>query len=537
MVPLAAVLLRPEAPPLPDPLPEYRLDLTWRGREARGTGSLVVPNPGDAPLRDVSVLLHGNDGPRASTSVHKLESPGRTVSVDADVRELLVHLDPPIPAGGSAVLELEWSVALREQPPGSDDLLVQGLAQLSGHGGDFGLQATGDGITVLATAYPMLAPRAGGTWAPRMVRPDAPVGDTAWNGPARWDVTLHPPAGVRVVTNLVDEAGPDGSVHARGEGPWDFVLVGYTGVEVATRDVGGVKVRSWYRPQDAAAGRAVLGEAAHALQFLERYGRYPYRELDLAEASLTGGAGGVEFGGLALIASWLYGRPGGGGPLGALLGGAPLLDLAEMRSFVVAHEVAHQWSPGLLVADAWAQPIVDEPLAQYLAWRVVQGNRTGPEARALFDRQVTVGYAAMRLMGRDDGPAARETTAFPDAMAYGGLVYGKAPHLYRALHESLGPATLDDALRDAIAARAWTAVDGRSWLALLEQEGAAGAEAAGDRWWWGETGDEDLALDPDGRAAMRMMLGDQAPLFEATLAQLGMTPAQYFASFGALGGR
>jgi hypothetical protein len=138
----APTLLRDGAPPLPPDLPAYVLELTWQGDRVTGRGTVTVPNPGDAPLGDLSFLLHGNDGPRASTRVTKVDVPGRTVAVDADVRELLLHVTPPIEAHGRADVVFEWEVALAAQPPGNDDLLMQGLAQLGGHGGDYGLQAT-----------------------------------------------------------------------------------------------------------------------------------------------------------------------------------------------------------------------------------------------------------------------------------------------------------------------------------------------------------------------------------------------------------
>ncbi len=488
---LGTFLLRDGAPPLPDGLPEYTFTLSWAGDDVRGEGTVRVPHTGTEPLSEVSFLLHGNDSGLPTTTVQRVEVEAREVRVDADARELLLHVSPPVLPGETLEVAFTWKVALRRQPAGTDDLLVQGLLQLGGQGGgDHGLQAVGDGITVLAGGFPMLAPRVEGRFAPRMVRPDAPIGDGSWNVPARWDVTVVAPPGAGVVTNLVDSVGVDGRLRARGEGPWDFVVTVYDDPVTVSRDVGGVTVRSWARRGDEAAASAVLDEACHALRFLERYGRYPYRELDLAEAALSGGAGGVEFGGLALVASFLYAPTPSGLPVGGIA------DPAEMRAFVVAHEVAHQWSPGLVGADAWASPIVDEPLAQYLAWRVLAGARPAAEADALFYRQVTLGYAAMRLLGGDDGVAARETTAFPNPLTYGGLVYGKAPHLYRALHERLGPDTVDRALAAAFSERTWTVVDGRSWLASLERGGAGGAVAEGERWWFGATGDVDLALPP-----------------------------------------
>jgi hypothetical protein len=244
----------------------------------------------------------------------------------------------------------------------------------------------------------------------------------------------------------------------------------------------------------------------------------------------------VEFGGLALVAAFLY-RPLPASPLSAMLGELPSGNLPELRSFVVAHEVAHQWSPGLVVADAWAAPVVDEPLAQYLAWRVLADGRPAAEGAALFERQVTAGYASMRLLGRDDGPAARETTGFPDTLAYGGLVYGKAPHLYRALHERHGAERLDAALRGAVADSAWTVTSPDAWLGRLEAHGAPGAREAAAVWWSGSTGDADLGLDPEGHAALRLMMGPAAAQVEAVTAMMGLTPAAWFQAFGgAMGG-
>lgn len=531
MTPVAAtVLLREAAPPLPADVPSYTLSLAFEPGGVRGEGTVAVPAL-DVPLGEASFLLHGNDHGAPTTRVTRVEVVGRRTTVDASAQELRVRVEPPVPPGETLTVSFSWEVALRTQPPGVDDVWAQGLLQLQGQGdGDYGLQARGDGIAVLAGGYPMLAPRVDGRFAPRVLRPDAPIGDLSWNGPARWDVTLTPAPGETLVTNLVDEPGPDGTVRARGEGPWDLVVVAYADPVVRTATVNGVTLRSWSRRGDEATAEAVLAEAGRALRFLERYHPYPYRELDLAEAALSGGAGGVEFGGMALIASFLYRSP-RASPLGGLLSGFGVgPDLEELRAFVVAHEVAHQWSPGMLVADAWAQPIVDEPLAQYLAWRVLAGG--APDGDALFARQVTSGYAGMRLMGGSDGPAARETTAFPDGLTYGGLIYGKAPHLYRDLEGQVGRVALDRALADAFASRTWTPVDGRGWLALLEAHGAPGAAALGDRWWWGATADQDLGLDPDGHAALRMLLGPQAATFESLLASLGLTPAAYFASFG-----
>ena len=105
----------------------------------------------------------------------------------------------------------------------------------------------------------------------------------------------------------------------------------------------------------------------------------------MVEATLVGGAGGVGF---QAWFSWrdffieilLQARTRWSGflnALGALGGGDQQVELAssmdEQRLFVLAHELAHQWSPSLVETNALLSPVVDEPLAQYLAGRAMQG--------------------------------------------------------------------------------------------------------------------------------------------------------------------
>jgi hypothetical protein len=408
-----------------------------------------------------------------------------------------------------------------------------------GGGGDNGLLAAGDGIVVAASAFPVVRPFVDGAPVHRVLRGDQTVGDVAWNTPASFSVRLEVPAGLTVVTNLVDKVVQSDAtrqvIQAEGVGVTDFVVVGARDWVVAEETVGAVKVRSWARSQDAAAGKAVLASGVKALRLLERLAPYPFTELDLVEASLIGGAGGVEFSGLALVAGFLYRDPSQGG-LGAMLpmlgAGMPSLDMGAQRDFVVAHEVAHQWSPALVGADAWNEPVLDEALAQYLAWRVVTEGKPAAAAATVMQRNVTLNYALYRLMGGKDGAAARPTSAFSSSLEYAALVYGKAPGLYVALEKQVGRAAVDKALAYAVTQNRWKTVDHATFLQSLERGGAKGATSLGTRWWEEAHGDEDLGVDPEGRAAMRMLMGEaMARQLEQVIAAQGMTPAQWFGMF------
>ena len=158
----------------------------------------------------------------------------------------------------------------------------------------------------------------------------------------------------------------------------DFALLAsplFTSADKLVEDpLGGVKVRSYFRTSDRKIGEKVLDVASWSLaDFQRRFGPYPYKELDLVEEALIGGAGGVEFAGLATVASMFYkpsGSPGGGSPLetivGMLMGNDGPMKLAAAE-FTTAHEVGHQWWHGIVGCDSRKHPWQDEALAQFSA--------------------------------------------------------------------------------------------------------------------------------------------------------------------------
>jgi hypothetical protein len=532
-----------------DTMPRYVLSvsLSDTAREWKGTGTVTFTNPTGQPLSELPLVLP----PNASTSIARFsvtrievtQGPAATFAVGHPSDGLLTF-ERPLAPSEAVTVAFDFHAPLRQLDSNVNDIFAQGMGQLAslgagGGGGDYGLLAAGDGIVVAASAFPVVRPFVDGSPAHRVLRGDQTVGDVAWNTPASFSVRLEVPAGLSVVTNLADKVVESDAtrqvIQAEGVGVTDFVVVGARDWVVAEETVGTVKVRSWARAKDKVAGQAVLASGVKALRLLERLSPYPFTELDLVEASLVGGAGGVEFSGMALVAGFLYQDASSSG-LGALLpmlgSGMASLDLGSQRDFVVAHEVAHQWSPALVGADAWNEPVLDEALAQYLAWRVVTDGKPASSAATVMERNVTLNYALFRLMGGKDGAAARPTSAFASSLEYAALVYGKAPGLYVALEKKVGRATMDKALAHAVSQNRWKTVDHETFLQSLERGGATGAVALGTRWWEEAHGDEDLGIDPEGRAAMRMLVGEaMARQLEQVIAAQGMTPAQWFSMF------
>jgi hypothetical protein len=364
---------------------------------------------------------------------------------------------------------------------------LSGSANTESHG----LLARHGRFASIANFFPVLAKRAAGRW--KFVTADA-------NGDLVSDELAH----VRAVASYAADltAISNGSVlresvqnNARGTGKHerkltvvaplvrDFALVLAPDLTRSTRRVRDVEVVSYYRASNAKAGKHALDVAATALlQFERRFGKYPYVRFSTLEAPLMGGAGGVEFSGLAYIASMFYdeklaeqfspqqlisalsGMLGGeaneGGTelsgllegLGALAGGdsadalsGPLRSLQpkmaeyikSMREFVIAHEVAHQWWHVLVGSDSREHPFADEALTQYSTLLYYEDRYGAARARSEAEKQVKMGYQTMRLAGEADGAANRPAATFSQ-LGYAGLVYGKAPFLYEKIRKRLG---------------------------------------------------------------------------------------------------
>ncbi|MCP4805429.1 MAG: M1 family metallopeptidase [Proteobacteria bacterium] len=537
-VPGTALLRDPAGLPDLESRPRYTLDLSISDVENRyeGRGTLTWTNRTGTTVAELPLLLHPNEpdelGAATMARLDLLTVEGGTQKA---LRESLVMVTLDTPAAPGDVVEFGFTFhgAMQVLKPESNDVWSQmGMSGGQFEAADYGLLGQGDGLLTASSAYPMVAPWTGQAFD---TRAPSGIGDLAWNEPMVFEVRVVTPKGLDVVTNLVDTTEPLGDATlTRGEGAGvrDFVLVASREFDVKTARVDDITIRSWALKRDAAANEAALASAVHAVRELDRrIAPYPFTELDVVEATLTGGAGGVEFSSLLLVAGFLYRDPSSSQDpnfqmmqqLGGMSGGMGMPDLsgivAEQRNFVVAHEVAHQWFPGLVGSDARNDPAVDEPLAQYLAGTLVE-----PDVR---DRLVLANFALFRLVDGVDAPADRPTHEFSSTLEYAGLVYGKAPYLYVALEDAQGRDAVDAALAKAVREHAWGTVDAATWTASI------GASKEGRRWLEEANGDEDFELDPEGRKALQLLLGDElAESLVESMGVLGMQPKDLFAMLG-----
>ena len=263
------------------------------------------------------------------------------------------------------------------------------------------------------------------------------------------------------------EADGNTTVTESGVGLRDLSLVVARGVQRAEARAGEVTVRAVGPPTVDVDGTARA--AAAALQTLaDRFGPYPWSEVDVIAVSLGPDAGGMEWPG----AVWVDGLA--DGPRGAAL--------------ALDHELAHQWWHALVGNDSIRAPVVDEPLAQY----------------SMCVAAATDGGACDLLGGseRDGGGknacADRPTTAFASAAQYGSLIYDQAPELYFALASSVGASETDTALRGVVTRHAFgiiTPVELRDELVSAFPQQAETVRGLWDRY----IGPPGCGLNPSGK--------------------------------------
>ncbi|HEY1958334.1 MAG TPA: M1 family aminopeptidase [Polyangiaceae bacterium] len=436
---------------------DFDLDIADDARSFKLDERVYYENKTGGTLNDVMFRMYANtppagEAPEKLLRGHCVQTTCNVQSVGRDT--IVVHPEKPLPPGARIRIVLHIFGTLKPIDASKTTMMaaVMGSLQTMTGGeeapGDYGLLGAGDGIVSFGNFYPVVARHDGDVWD----LDQSTLGDIGTDSLSHVRAHVELPAGYRVAASGVvareEEAGGRRRVDYNAGCMRDFALFASDKFTSADKLVGDVKVRSYFRTSDRKTGERVLDVAAWSLKdFEKRFGPYPYKELVLVEEALVGGAGGVEFAGLATVASMFY-KPSGsanGSPLGMLLGmlmGSGDTDgpmKASAAEFTTAHEVGHQWWHGIVGSDSRKHPWQDEAMAQFSAILYSEDRYGAAHAKKDADMNARMGYEMMRLMGQPDGPvdvpAARQTQ-----IAYGGIVYGKGPYYLMALRKKLGDA-------------------------------------------------------------------------------------------------
>lgn len=355
--------------------------------------------------------------------VTRIALDGQVVAPELSVSDtvLKISLPAPLPAGGSARIDFEFQ--------GQVALDFGGDAEPAG----YGIYNLSQGVLALSGWYPILAVYDADGWN---LDPVSAIGDSVYSDTALYSVDVTAPQNLMIATTGVQVGTVDQgarTLHQYLSGPArDFFLVMSPDFSVIDRLVDGTRVGSYYLPGHEQAAQKALDVAADSLQtFNQRFGVYPYVELDVVEAPMRY-ALGVEYPGVFLIASDLYTKP-------------------QEVSFTtaVAHETAHQWWYGLVGNDVFADPWLDEGLATYTSSLYFE-ETGGMQAYHGFTGYLEEHYQDLRADGQDD--MITQSLDYFERLdrprVYGGVVYTKGALFFAALRDEIGDTAFFAALQD-----------------------------------------------------------------------------------------
>jgi len=414
--------------------------ITFTNRQRRPTGTLLFflyPNDPSLTKSDKKYLSVSNV--KVDRSSARIEEPGPF---------LKVFLGRELYSGQSVTVEFDFSATLPAQK-GNKDLFSETLDELmrmldsgSASQQDYGLFSSTKDIVNLGLWYAALSKYDQDGWD---VEKYSGMGDVSYFDPSDFSVSIIAPSEYDVVTTgtaLKRVPGKDGKTRHFVESVLsrDFEVELSARYEEKARIANTTTIRSYYLPEHAESGELASDVAVRAFEYYERaFGPYPYAELDVVEAPLFGGAGGVEFPGLVTISSLLYKdstQDAKGDPLKALLANSGSFD--QLLEFVVAHEVAHQWWNAVVGSNSKKYPFVDEAMANYSAILYFEHTYGREAALRQMAMQMKVNYQLHRLLGGADRPVQAPAAAFKGPLEYSAIVYGKGALYFDHLRDLMG---------------------------------------------------------------------------------------------------
>jgi hypothetical protein len=323
---------------------DLRLNLSPDKHEYSGSEILTYHNNSDQDQLDVVLRTYANAqaGYGGSLNISKASLDGKPVSPQQllpDNTAVRIQPEKPILKNSTVQIQLEFAGVI---PQDFNSKSVYGI---------FGWSEPGPAIA-LANWFPILA-----DWENNasVVSPVLSIGDAVTSNIALYQVEVSLPETWKIATtgveiNTVSNAGI--TTHNFVSGPVrDFAIAASPNFTVQEEQVNNVRILLWGLPNTENAWSKALEVAKNSIiTFTDRFGIYPYAELDIITVPLQN-ADGDEFPGLVFTRSSLY------------------VDSGSSSYFttVISHEISNQWWYAVIGNDVLNSPWQDESLATFSA--------------------------------------------------------------------------------------------------------------------------------------------------------------------------
>jgi len=403
----------------------------------RGEEQIAYTNQEQQPLDVIYLRLFPN------VSGDYLSISGLTIN-DEKVEPVLMHekttarldLSEPLDPDESLLIALDYEAAV----PGE-------------MAGNYGLYTYTDDILALDAFFPIIPVFEDGEW-----QVEAPPinADMFYTDPAFFTVTVTAPedyviaAGGREISKKWDKMS---QIVTFSGGPMrDFYLAASPRFVSEARDHNGVMVTSFFVEEFRSAGERVLKIAIDALDAFEnRFGLYPYDELDLVSTPMQ--AGGMEYSGITALGIQFY------DPASSIQGGG--MPGSVFLEAATAHEIAHMWFYGQVMTDQIDEPWMDESLVQYVT-SLYYLDAYGPAGQNGFMDSLEARWDRVE---REPVPIGMAAAGY-SPLEYGAIVYGRGALFFADLADLMGTEKFEKFLSQYIAAYRWSTARPDDFLSL-----------------------------------------------------------------------
>lgn len=424
---------------------EYRIDLTIDESFTTISGRQQVhyTNREETPLDRIFLRLFPN-ALGGEMAVSAVQAGGIEISTAYRFERtaLEVPLPQPLDPGQSTILALNYRITV-------PTTLDKG----------YGLISYTRDILALDTPYAAIPVFDDEGW--NVETPPANA-DTSYNDASFYLVRVTAPAALELVATGVaveQERGSAAQTVTFALGPArDFFIAGSTRYVSRTAQQGETQVKSYALEGEENAAGVALDAAVNALRIFEqRFGAYPYTELDVAATPML--ALGIEYPGTVGISEKLYDP--GENPDQARQ--------AQVLQSTVAHEVAHQWFYNLTGNDQVDEPWLDEAAAEYLMCAYFL-DRYGQQAAQPCRESWGARWDRVDRLPKAVGLPAGDY----EPKEYSPIVYGRGPLFLAALADRMGQQVFDQFLAGYVAHFRWGIATAAEFRSMAED--ACGCE-------------------------------------------------------------
>ncbi|WP_425446757.1 M1 family metallopeptidase [Dethiothermospora halolimnae] len=347
--------------------------------------------------------------------INKVLITGEEMSFTEDNQILAIKLPKPLKPNESIELNIDFSVKI---PNGRDRL---------------GYYKNGISIT---NWYPIMSIYncETNTWD---TNPFHQIGESNYSNIANYNVTLEVPKDMKVsstgITKSEEIKGDNKIINIEAEKVRDFVFMMNKDYKVISKEVDGININCYYVLHDGVKNKdkdaeIMLEVVTDAVSFFnETIGKYPYKELDIAETYIRGGA--MEYPQLLQMEAY---------------GNLPK-DYKESSKLPKAltsavHEVAHQWWYVAVGNNEFEESFMDESITVFTT-------------AYYFEKNYGKYHGDGVIMGIIDGleyypaqktPFSGSVDEFKNYMDYVFTIYMKGPSLFEKLRLDVGDEQLQE---------------------------------------------------------------------------------------------